>query len=727
MKRTKPALVFSPTGRYQGFNAKAMSSVDDLQPTRFVRELLQNALDAGVEAGRPVVRVRFEVTTIRGKEIPDLEGYERVLEAALETHGKPADRAEVVSRMRRALEDGRPDGEGLWCLSILDNGIGLDGSRMTGILGDGAPRKGPDSLGSFGVGHFAPMATSDLRYALYGGLQKGGQRIASGMAVIASHRVREGKGQDSRSGFSALRDGYGQLAAGDERGADGAYKPLTGKSIPGLVGRGLDYIAQSWEHGTAVVIPAFNYFNAAPSEDDSYLHRLVPKVAAYNFHPAIEAGRLVIEVDETEILDEEDNGHLIVDKDGLGRVLEEDQHRARTFRADGFHAGLRPAGRHAYSAWRTVVGGTSVRIPTSGGTVDARILVDPPCGDFRVDLFRDGMWIADRLPGLQASDFTDRKPFHVVLLLDRGDGADLVRLVHKAEGPDHDRLDLARLSRERQERAKLLNLFREIREAIRQNTPEEETDEYTADDFLAVATGGGPGGTGQSEYAFWGSPVVVSRVPTRGSRNKPDPDPEVRTKRKRGSQRSKEKPPVPRAGRSARNVPVNATVVPEGSGKHLVSFECREPAQELELSLVVDENTDATCDRVWPDERVTLEVVEINVSSDHGASPGMSPQAVVAPGGQRGDALRSRTRRPVPVHGSVLNYWEVHRGDQRFQRSVLSSPGQMPKKRGPQSDHNPYRFDALVRRRTACPGAGVSGPRNRQRELSRGRVHSHHW
>ena len=639
MKRTEPALVFSPTGRYQGFNATAMSSVDDLQPTRFVRELLQNALDAGAEARREVVRVRFEVTTICGKEIPDLNGYERALEAALETHGEPAaDRtAEVVSRMRRAIADGQPDGEGLWCLSILDNGIGLDESRMTSILGDGAPQKGRDSLGSFGVGHFASMATSDLRYALYGGLQQDGRRIASGMAVIATHRAKGGKEQGSASGSATLRDGYGQLAAGHDRGPDGTYKPLTGKSIPALVRRGLDYVATSWHHGTAVVIPAFNYFNAASDDDDSYLHRLVPKVAAYNFHPAIEAGRLVIEVDETEIVQDGEKGHLVVDRDGLGRVLEEEQHRARTFRADGFHAGLRPAGRHAHSAWRTVVGGTSVRISTSGGKVDARILVAPPCGVFRVDLFRDGMWIADRLPGVQASDFSDRKPFHAVLLLDRRDGGDLFRLIHKAEGPDHDRLDLARLSREGQERAKLLRLFQEIREAIRQNTPEEATDDYTANDFLAVASGAGPGGIGKSEYSFWGSPVVVSRVPTRSSRDKQAPDPEVRTKLKSRGRRPKDEPPVRRpAGRAARNVPINATVVPEGSGKHpkhLVSFECREPVQELELSLLVDENTDETCDRVWPDELVTLEAVDIEVPSDHALSTDASPRAVVVPGG----------------------------------------------------------------------------------------------
>ena len=62
---------------------------------------------------------------------------------------------------------------------------------------------------------------------------------------------------------------------------------------------------------------------------------------------------------------------------------------------------------------------------------------------------------------------------------------------------------------------------------------------------------------------------------------------------------------------------LNATVVPDGPGKHLVAFECPEAVQELELSLVVDENTDETCDRVWPDELVTVQAVEIEAPSDH--------------------------------------------------------------------------------------------------------------
>ena len=637
MKPTKPALVFSPTGRHQGFNAKAMSSVDDLQPTRFVRELLQNSLDAGVEANRKVVYVRFKVTTIQGTEIPDLDGYERALDAAVQTHGRQAQRArEIVDRMRTAIEDGKPDGRGLWCLSILDNGIGLDQRRMTAILGDGAPQKEHDALGSFGVGHFAPIATSDLRYALYGGVHmQGRHRIASGMAVIASHRLSSAQRKGSRQDRQVtLLDGCGQLAANEDRGEDGTFRALTQSWIPRLVGHELDSIADSWGHGTAVVIPAFNYFNAE-DEEESYLYRLVPKVAAYNFHPAIEAGRLVIEVDETAIVEDGEKGHLIVDKNGLRSVLEEDRQRVRGFRADGFHAGLRPAGQHAHSAWRTIAEGINLPIQTAAGKVTAKILLGPPCGAFRVDLFRDGMWITDSLPRLHASDFSDRKPFHAVLLLERGDGGQLLDIINKAEGPDHNSLDLSRLSKKTRERTKLLELLQEIREAIRRNTPEETTDDYTANDFLAVATSSAPDGSGNAEYAFWGAPVVFRRPPTRSTPEKRPPDSRVQSKEKREDRDSKEKKPPDRepAGRRTRNVPINATVVPNGPRKHLVAFECPEAVQELELSLVVDENTDETCDRVWPDELVTVEAVEIEASSDHAGSTKNGPAPTIVTDG----------------------------------------------------------------------------------------------
>ena len=181
--------MFSPTGRHEGFNAKAMSSVDDLQPTRLVRELLQNSLDAGVEANREVVHVRFKVTTIQGTEVPDLDGYERILDAAVQTHGEAGRTRSEKSwtACGRPSTTASPAGKGCGACPSSTMALVWTDRRMTAILGDGAPQKDEDALGSFGVGHFAPIATSDLRYALYGGVHMQGRRrcrIASGMAVI---------------------------------------------------------------------------------------------------------------------------------------------------------------------------------------------------------------------------------------------------------------------------------------------------------------------------------------------------------------------------------------------------------------------------------------------------------------------------------------------------------------------------------------------------------------
>ena len=58
---------------------------------------------------------------------------------------------------------------------------------MNSLLGDGAGEKPYDLSGSYGVGHLAPMALSNIRYMLYGGVTKEGHRIACGRTVLASH------------------------------------------------------------------------------------------------------------------------------------------------------------------------------------------------------------------------------------------------------------------------------------------------------------------------------------------------------------------------------------------------------------------------------------------------------------------------------------------------------------------------------------------------------------
>ena len=249
IRRKTPVLQFGPTTTPQGFTSHSTSSFNDLRPARIVRELIQNSLDAAVEAREPTAIVRFRVTAVRRERVPDIDGYVTAFRAAVRDqerlNGRLPDAAQqVVDTIDRALQD-LSESE-CWCLSVLDNGIGLDAKRMNALLGDGASLKPADAAGSYGVGHFASIPASDLRYVLYGGVVKSGRRVASGCAVLAS-RVRP------RHRYQYAAQGY--LVDGFKGGEDGTYDFINESSIPPLIAASLKEITTRWGHGSAVVIP----------------------------------------------------------------------------------------------------------------------------------------------------------------------------------------------------------------------------------------------------------------------------------------------------------------------------------------------------------------------------------------------------------------------------------------------------------------------------------------
>ena len=71
----------------------------------------------------------------------------------------------MVERIRRTLDQESHD-----LLWVIDNGIGLDGERMSALLSDGVSAKGGDASGTFGNGHSVVVPASNLRYVMYGGL-----------------------------------------------------------------------------------------------------------------------------------------------------------------------------------------------------------------------------------------------------------------------------------------------------------------------------------------------------------------------------------------------------------------------------------------------------------------------------------------------------------------------------------------------------------------------------
>ena len=586
---TKATLKFGP-GESSGFAGIATAPFNNAPPARILRELLQNSLDAAVEAGEKTAVVRFEVSVLERAAVPDFDGYKSAFRAAVDYHRKRNDGRlsdpgqQVVDTIENALGGGDQ-----YLLSVFDNGVGFDERRMTAVLGDGSGAKDAGAAGSYGVGHFSAVAASDLRYLLYGGVSDRGRRIASGFTIIASRPGR-------RHPLSARGHLVKKLLGGEE---GPLFKFASGKDVPALVGRALSRIRKEQRHGSVVMIPSFNYFRL---ENNRSLTTIVPLVAAINFSASIHAGELVVEVDETAI----QGGHSKrVDAGNLRELLETVRERKRAFRSDSWLRGLRPSGQNAWAAYQVLSEGRQALVPTMAGNMDVHLLVPAPLGTARVDLFRNGMWITDAVPELSPTIFGDWEAFHAVIM--PRPKTELHRLIRKAEGPMHDEISL-KLLNEDIERDLFRTALRAIASWLRNEVPKLNTKTYTPDDFLVVSSGDSAGVGAEGRFAMWGSPVVVrharlSQQHTTGATGATtaiEPDgPGIKGRPKRRRQREA-------ATKRTRPLPFRSTGVPGGRGQYNIEIECAESVEEVILRFRIDENTDVTSDRLWPDEEVEL-------------------------------------------------------------------------------------------------------------------------
>ena len=595
-------LQFGSTVSPKGFTSFSTASFNEAPPAKIIRELLQNSLDAAAEGGEPEAKVRFQVDPIGPKNVPSLKGYDDAFKKARDywTQGsrKLTDAAqEVVNRIESGLDAIRSGQAKL--LSVMDNGIGLDSKRMNALLGDGAGEKQDNMSGSYGVGHLAPMALSDIRYMLYGGIARDGSRIACGKAVLASH-----------PGKKNLNDGEGYLIKDFRDGLDGnLYEFLEKQQHPRVVAKHLNEISSEWGHGSAVMMLAFNNFR----DERTPLWDIVSKVAAYNFTAAIYRGKLVIEV-------REDGKDQRLDAESLPGVLELDKDRTRVSRTGSLFADLRPSGQNAYSALKALDDGDAQRVKVNGGYARISLLLSSPNGYPRIDLFRNGMRITDDVPELRRGDFASREPFHAVIEIDAQDSGELHRLIRKAEGPMHDSLSLNLLSS--QEEESLRQDLTKIKKWINQQVPETGNEEYTVDDFLLVNMGDGV--QGRESFSFWGTPTSVSRRSStqlmfdpEANDDPPEPDPDPNP----DPAPSPPTPPRSQPKRPSRPLPFRSAVVPDGNGRLIGSIRSSSDFPETRLMLRVDENVDLTCDRIWQDEDVSVKSFHITLTDGCGPSP----------------------------------------------------------------------------------------------------------
>ncbi len=572
MNQDSPDLKFGPTTERIGLTAAGISAFDNLYPAGVVRELLQNSLDAAVYAGVETARVSFRLSEIETCRIPGIASYKQTFRHVKQSLKGQAGgelvskAASIVKQIEKALKS-----KTLKVLTVLDNGIGLDESRMEALLSDGISKKDSGATGTYGNGHSTAIPTSDLRYVLYGGLTKDGTRIGSGQAVLATHHISGDRQLRSRSGFFVKDVTTLEIPKADE--------------LPELISNVLDDLAESSDHGAAIIIPAFNHFE----EEDKSLWKIVSEAAATNFFVAIGLEKLVVEVREPGA----SSAMQVLNKASLYKVLAEhrDQQRAKS---RGFISGQK-----AFQAYRAF---SECRandwIDTKHGMIQAHVREDPSLGSSRVGLCRNGMWVTDNIPGLK-NKFSDLVPFWAVLTIHPGEGGALYEAIRLAEGPLHHEISFKRL-KENVQKKRLKDSFKAIADWLKSNARTLATNSYFVDGYLSIDQDGSGGG-GSLRAGYGGKPVVLSSSPVRPHPQKSgDPDGDGNPS-KTGTGKH---PPNRNWGRRRPALPnvFRAVSRPVDTNRQRIHITFDRDFDRAEMRLVVDEAIDPTCVRPAQDQ-----------------------------------------------------------------------------------------------------------------------------
>ncbi len=468
------SIQFGETQHREGFRSTSLSIFGNIDPDTLLREILQNAVDAGRSAKRKTVEISFEFSSIKIEDIPGIKSYQDRFAAALDTQERlnaAAQAKPITNAISKQLKSSEV--RVLW---VKDNGIGLDVDNMTRLLQDGQSQKGDaQSTGSYGNGHMTVFPASNLRFLLYGGVFRDNgelRRIVAGHSILAFHEF-EGKQYG--------KDGY--FIKGFQNDLLLPYDFYSGSEIPTLLSRKLDEVQRDFGHGAIVGILGFNDFNG----DVEKTIEIIRRVVATHFTPSVHDGSLRVTVKS------ESEPESVADRNAIQPILSDNKTRTRR---SGTKIG--PTGSQAWQVSETLMRTSPNFIDTSLGKVDLRVrnLSAEEVGGSSIQLYRNGMWIANDIPHNRPRNFSKSAPFSAVILLDPDYAPEACEMVRNAEGPRHVDIDPKRIGSVKEEKRIQFDTFlKEIHDAILLRAPEVTGSQFDPGFFLLDLAGTQSSGT----------------------------------------------------------------------------------------------------------------------------------------------------------------------------------------------------------------------------------------
>ena len=312
-------LKFFNGGQFEGFRTSGLAIYNNIDPDTIIRELVQNALDAGNRIGRETIEIEFFLESVQTKSIPAYSEYKSRFEAVCKTQMEKGcfDQARPIAESI----DNALNSESINVLWILDNGEGLGKRHMENLLSDGQSMKSDaSSTGSYGNGHMTSFPASDLRYMLYGGVFNPEKntlkrvndtftKICAGHTILATHLYND---------IFFGKDGFfvDKLDTNDLFDRFQFYNT----SFPEMIDEKLKYIENKFKTGSAVGILAFNNFNSY--EKYSEVVDCIRRIVASHFTPAIYSGKIKVNICAPGI-------SKFVVKETLKEILEPNKDRER--------------------------------------------------------------------------------------------------------------------------------------------------------------------------------------------------------------------------------------------------------------------------------------------------------------------------------------------------------------------------------------------------------------